>query len=557
MAPELYQCNELSAGEFIRLFILQPGNGKEPLKCSIRTFSLEETPPFEAISYVWGNPERKNNILVDGHILKITDNLQEALRTIRHPEVTRTLWADSVCINQNSPKERGHQVSLMAQIYARASRTLIFINSRDDGHAERLESLLNEVDDMIQRILPTLDGSWNCFPFPEPNYPVLTDPRWESMRFLFEQEWFWRGWVVQEADLARDGRVIHHGIDARFLYGSEDMDDINVLSIMNCARSLHLKDPRDRIYAFQNLTTKNNKASIILEPNYEQSSLDSYMDFAQEYLRTSSGVDLLEYIRHDEDSILSPFASWVPRWNICSDEFYIAHTGMPQLTSQSALATAPVVLSKTLIRVRAVIFDVVCYISQLIDKNAATVKDIACIWDNVSQVQSHSPYAPDHQLLAFVQTLTCGRGMGDPQAWVRAQEAYMLLISQQSKETKNRDQKASNSEGEKGKTADFFHRQVQSCGHGRRIVVTKRGYYGLTPGIVHEGDLCCIVFGGRTPFILRETEKKDHYKILGQAFSPGKDISVRRGVRLFPLLGCESSKDWTEWDVEERDIYLC
>jgi hypothetical protein len=37
----------------------------------------------------------------------------------------------------------------------------------------------------------------------------------------------------------------------------------------------------------------------------------------------------------------------------------------------------------------------------------------------------------------------------------------------------------------------------------RRFFVSTKGYVGLAPFHAEIGDLCCILFGGQTPFILR------------------------------------------------------
>ena len=111
--------------QYIRQLILDPGQGDEFLSGSLVTTNLVNAPEFEAISYVWGARTRDRWIIVEGRQLPITASMEDVLRQTRMPEKQRTLWADSICINQEDNVEKGNQVSRMGEIYARSSRTLI------------------------------------------------------------------------------------------------------------------------------------------------------------------------------------------------------------------------------------------------------------------------------------------------------------------------------------------------------------------------------------------------------------------------------------------------
>lgn len=85
----------------IRCLTLEPGNGEEPIYCTLASRKIKDSLPFEAISYVWGNAAVLNyEINCEGKILLITPNLAMALRQCRLPDRKRVLWADSVCINR-------------------------------------------------------------------------------------------------------------------------------------------------------------------------------------------------------------------------------------------------------------------------------------------------------------------------------------------------------------------------------------------------------------------------------------------------------------------------
>lgn len=124
--PSLYSTLKVAAAE-IRVLHLLPGNTRDPIRTAIRTVSLDDTPQFEALSYVWGSPRDKKQIYVEDQIFDVTINLEAALRALRHPEETLRIWVDAICINQVDLDEKSTQVPLMGRIYKQASSVLIWL----------------------------------------------------------------------------------------------------------------------------------------------------------------------------------------------------------------------------------------------------------------------------------------------------------------------------------------------------------------------------------------------------------------------------------------------
>ena len=98
-------------------------------------------PTFEALSYTWGTHQDPKTAFVDYqypyHSSKpntdrhfttpIRQNLATALRALRDPNRSRTLWVDALCIDQNNQMERGSQVKHMSQIYKLAQRVVVWL----------------------------------------------------------------------------------------------------------------------------------------------------------------------------------------------------------------------------------------------------------------------------------------------------------------------------------------------------------------------------------------------------------------------------------------------
>lgn len=107
-----------------RLLHLRPGREPEELTCDLRNELLTEGTTFEALSYVWGDPNIREVIKVNDTLVSVTKNLHDALRRLRDETVARVLWVDALCVNQQDGIEKSRQVNLMAKIYATATAVI-------------------------------------------------------------------------------------------------------------------------------------------------------------------------------------------------------------------------------------------------------------------------------------------------------------------------------------------------------------------------------------------------------------------------------------------------
>lgn len=124
----------------MRLLVLDPATDPESvLRASFRTVCLDNVPPYEAISYTWGAPEFPERIEVDNRLFPITTNLACALKSFRQPDTERILWADAICINQKDVQEKSQQVAMMARIYQKARRVLIWLGESCEKSQRAME----------------------------------------------------------------------------------------------------------------------------------------------------------------------------------------------------------------------------------------------------------------------------------------------------------------------------------------------------------------------------------------------------------------------------------
>ena len=142
-----YKHRALSSDRSIRILKLQPSRRfSSQIVCDLEEVSFSDvpefsefpdgpkrsglgagTPPYEALSYVWGYTTGDHEITCDGAPLLVISNCLDALRHIRLRRNVRRLWVDAICIDQSSLPERNQQVRMMGTIYASAQKVLIWL----------------------------------------------------------------------------------------------------------------------------------------------------------------------------------------------------------------------------------------------------------------------------------------------------------------------------------------------------------------------------------------------------------------------------------------------
>ncbi|KAH6373965.1 hypothetical protein HBI34_071220 [Parastagonospora nodorum] len=592
-----------SKGDYIRYLTLHAGSGDEPLQCTVHTAPMVHT-EYEAVSYVWGSDVRDQMITCNGRQLPITTNLFRVLQRVRQPDAPRSIWADLICINQEDLDEKGYQVSIMGKIYRHANRVLIHMGGDDKGHGQKVRSLLETICTKIRQVLLMIPTDWNTYPYPDQGDSILTDSRWDSLRLLLEETWFTRGWVVREAGFAKDGQVYwgdsefswddlmrtcawlykravntlydksfdgriplahvevfedRHAEYAKLFTTEMTWVNASLLGYLSLTKQLNLKDERDRIYAFLELV-ENEERPIHLRPNYKDHFLHVYHQFAAEYILSTRYIGLLSNVEHDELSLHSGIPSWVPRWDMSVTRtgyaFAPADSGYLPLTSRDGSFSEPTVDNESILSSEGVIIDTILHASQVLDSSSTTVDTISKIWQTFDNTANGWSYPSENRLGVFIGILTAGTREGDALEWLRSMAAFYQIIYEQSGSPAGIEAPSWLAEAS---SIDLFLNTVKGYTHNRKLMLTERGYIGLASAMAQKGDACGIIFGCTTPCILRGSSDRDCYKYLGAAYIVGQDHWKTSDGRVIfsEILGSEDSKDWVDWDVEERDIRLC
>lgn len=209
----------------IRVLDLLPGAPQDVIRIQIRRVTLPEkaweAPPYEALSYVWGDQNDASTASVtvedqsgeDIGTITITENLNAALPYLRYRRRPRTLWIDTICIDQTNLAEKSHSVARMAEVYNYAASVIIWLGVEGHSSTNAMKALRWLGDQVIvnwkQRSMILASEATQ----EELDDLILRDM--DIFLLLLERPWFERLWVQQEAKLASHAQVV---------CGSKNMD---------------------------------------------------------------------------------------------------------------------------------------------------------------------------------------------------------------------------------------------------------------------------------------------------------------------------------------------
>lgn len=232
--PSIYKVHPLRFDDStnIRLIrVLSSSSSNLAVSCVMQVVSLEDAPPFTALSYVWGHPKDAYTIQLNGAPFTVRKNLWTFLNQYRQHGYENNLWIDALCIDQESVSERNHQVAMMVQIYTRAALVVAWIGTEVGQELQTISSNLAALKDWASASIS------------------LRITIGDSLYEVFRNEYWRRLWILQELVL---------GNDVELWSGSGKLDStaLNVLVGLVAPAGAERDDAIDWIYVHLDALTR-------------------------------------------------------------------------------------------------------------------------------------------------------------------------------------------------------------------------------------------------------------------------------------------------------------
>jgi hypothetical protein len=153
------------------------GSFEDDIQVTLSTSALGKELRYEALCYVWGNPNVTRPITLNEHTFEVTTNLEAAIRHLRFQDRGRVFWIDAIFVNQTDNNERSSQVLLMRDIYTHCERCIAWLGEEDDNTKDAISFLKFFAQDKHLH-------EWDGFSDVKRNVDQLTAEIWDK---LFEE----------------------------------------------------------------------------------------------------------------------------------------------------------------------------------------------------------------------------------------------------------------------------------------------------------------------------------------------------------------------------------
>ncbi|KAI1769469.1 heterokaryon incompatibility protein-domain-containing protein [Hypoxylon sp. FL1150] len=594
------------ASKDIRVLCFEPQETSTTrLKGRIEHISLLKEPvkKYLAISYTWGDATICRTISVDGIDVSVPINSETALRNLHNTAAIRNInqgpdserqglasdavmengvcrvWLDAVCINQGDLEERAQQVSLMRDIYAKASVVLVWLGEDSAGIAYPAFKSVSELvrvglNNLLRSRSDDGHGRGEFVTRPEA-LPETVDRG--HIQSLFSLPWFERVWTIQEAILNPKTMVVfgryfidygsiqlasiclaqrHYndsdrggsipGVDLavfRSKFKSANEDNPNYLvELLERMPFFSATEPRDHVYGALGLISDDTIHSII-DPSYTRPLAEVYARATVAGIVSSGLLRALTkaanvHKRDPDNENDKDMPSWAIKchwkWSEelpvriysyrdvqdCNTDF----SYLPGLVEKSGWRVLPM---------RGVFYGGIISASPVITKEdfGTHRRMVEMIQSLYLETSAALPELENLEIIMRILWALCEAryiklllGISDEEQfieWFQDQFGSFALLLKTIWVTDYADFNMEAPHDMLGALESMLHMGAK----GRRFFITHNGILGRGPPTTQAGDLVCELKGGEVPFILRE--EGEFYRLVGDCFADRLQDPIR------------------------------
>jgi hypothetical protein len=542
---------------------------------------LDDHPLYESLSYVWGESKKDETILLDDKSLEVTQSLRTALSYLRLSDEERILWIDQICIDQENPDERSHQVLQMSKIYKEATRNIAWLGEPDDDTAVAFDLVKRLVNTSTFSVIKRPIEPWSVSHIKDMYDMVSTSPpstielhelgvtqitprESQALIASFGKRRIWsRIWIIQEfvfawhmmvqcgyhtldwqnidyimdSHICRPGFLDRYHLSVTIALVSAFKNSLLILSlrisllrkrlvpwteILTLTRRWEATDDKDRVYALLGLSE-----DIGIVPDYRRSVHDTFVATVIAILNHNKNLDILcrnrPYTTSDTlHQNATELPSWVPRFGTEAAEVYTKNNFYDASRGCPKFDfECPEGLGMLSVHGKHV-----DYVYITFGQRVAPEGHKPPVWQNALQYK-----APWLILLLLQRSLSQSQSSDALWRTVVMDQGYNdgvpgpLRENEVSAYRKEYQQWFSSlmaSTNDHLPPADTnFTRSALYMLKDRFITVTRQGRFASVPWDVKIGDEICILHGAKMPVIVRRDENTRFSKLIGVAYVHG------------------------------------
>jgi hypothetical protein len=351
---------------------------------------------------------------------------------------------------------------------------------------------------------------------------------------------------VSMADAIRRINTFYH---MRSFHMLSSQYNINMLRGLALCRRRKAYDDRDKIYGLLGMHFKLEIDK--LEPKYEMSAKQLYTEFATRHIRQTDTLDVLNHAGYLNEGGLD-VPSYVPDWTAPISQ--PVHTALVsretvRLAFYNATQGRPAqfkVLGDGGISLKGVIVDKIAVVGSVHGTDTNSLAFICeCLQIRARRLAGHESRAQSERgttdIDVLKQELTkTPRNDSDEQLWRTVSGNIRVTVEEQLPKIRKSEPKEDMADYLSWRTwiteeqppglppskgAAAFQQAVQVNTVARKFVVTDNGLIALAPSTSSNGDVIALLYGGKTPFVLRpkgrSTNMENGYELIGDTYIDG------------------------------------
>lgn len=501
----------------IRLLQLDSDHDKF-LRGRLTCVSLDDAPPYCAISYCWGKIDEPRKILVNGQNKQVTRNLDNALRAVKNSHIRNCyLWVDAICIDQSDRKERTHQVGLMREIFQAATDVVAYLGETSLANSSlSFEASEAAILDLAQQ--PWFHRVWICQELTvAQNMRVIVDKQviswsqfYDTCRSIFKSVFKRMASSIRNSSMwkLRSALEMLMAIEAVANH-VKGMKELSMLDLLKFFRRYETTDPRDKVYALLAFRTEVDQWGLSID--YSLSAVELYIDTARKCLMNGQ-IDILSSC-HGESPLSSALPSWVPDWSSTTYQ----SVNLPSFTAgkwENSLDWAPqfICIEQPKFSALKKVLDILIVhgvaVDQVVDVFSdfkhITNEDFASLSIDLKQKPQLEARYAERVAEAIWKTSIADREPQESHGWKRSTTEILVDFPWQ----------------ENNETLRTWWTTFELLRESRTMFCTSNGYLGLGPDGIASGDLVVILLGASVPLVLRQQEGAVH-EVVGDAYVHG------------------------------------